>query len=159
MVEGVSPTQPMTGHLPTSRSSHRMRSGTTTAALHQYPGPPESSSSPLLHGARPPQGSSWGCLPSRPRPSGAWLEQSQGGTRYRRQLRGCQELLELLELLLVLLQEVSLLLGQADAGNDTQTMRRDRETRLPPAAHKSRTLRPRCREAGMCSVRGPRETD
>lgn len=59
------------------------------------------------------------------------LEQPGRG-HYRGQLWGGQELLELLELLLLLLQEVSLLLREAEVGDKAQTLGRGREACLPP---------------------------
>lgn len=69
-------------------------------------------------------------LPGRPRPSETF-QAELGEGHYRGQLWGGQELLELLQLLFLLLQEVSLLLGEAEAGGQTQTMGRARAALLP----------------------------
>lgn len=79
----------------------------------------------------------------------------QGG-HYRGQLWGGQELLELLELLLLLLQEMSLLLCQAEAGGQNTDHGKGRgDTPLPPRPSKfPDSLRPRWRKAGVCGVKG-----
>ena len=94
----------------------------------------------------------WGSLPSlgwpsldRPRPSETFLAELGEG-HYRGQLWGGQELLELLQLLLLLLQEVSLLLGEAEAGGQN-TDHGKRQGNTPPCPPKfPLSLRPRWRE-------------
>lgn len=87
------------------------------------------------------------------------LRQGREG-HYRGQLRGGQELLELLELLLLLLKEVSLLLGKAEVGvewgggaDNTQTMGEGQGNTPAPTPKPPDSLRPRGSKAAMCDLR------
>ncbi|VCW69871.1 unnamed protein product, partial [Gulo gulo] len=97
---------------------------------------PESNSDPLRAPPNMSRGGSrlgWPSLLSElgPGPPGAGAVRKGG--HYRSQLRGGQELLELLELLLLLLQEMPLLLREAEAGGqDTDHGKGQGNTPLPP---------------------------